>query len=140
MNKLTLIALAALVIVGLSYQAKKNSALPKVDAVEQKNQVSENVSHTAPSQPESSTTVGNTPVKDVTAVGGTTPSSEASKTVPEKQKDNCFAFEYRHKKEARDQDIENFLDYTNAFPLAQNFNAKSVCVKVNQKAVGFTLA
>jgi hypothetical protein len=72
---------------------------------------------------------------------GTTGSATAPvKVEPEKPKDNCFVTEYRHKKEAQSQDIENFLDYTNAFPLAANFNPKSLCVKVNQKAVNFTVA
>jgi hypothetical protein len=53
---------------------------------------------------------------------------------------NCFAFEYRHTKEAQNKDIEDFLDYSNAFPvLHANLNPKSVCVKVNQKPVAFKL-
>jgi hypothetical protein len=63
------------------------------------------------------------------------------KVEPQKPKDNCFTYEYRHKKEAKDQDIENFLDYTNAFPIARaDYNPNSVCVKVNQKAVNYTVA
>ena len=62
--------------------------------------------------------------------------------VPEKPKDDCFAFEYRHKKEAKSRDIEEFLDLTNAsFPLLHpNYNADTLCVKVNDKAVNFTMA
>jgi hypothetical protein len=68
-------------------------------------------------------------------------SQPVAKVEPEKPKDNCFTYEYRHKKEAKDQDIENFLDYTNAFPIARaNYNPNSVCVKVNQKAVNYTVA
>lgn len=49
---------------------------------------------------------------------------------------NCFSFEYKHQKEALNKDIEDFLDYSNAFPiLHQKVNQKTICVKVNGKAV-----
>lgn len=73
--------------------------------------------------------------------GTSTTSEKVVKTAPEKLKDNCFAFEFRHKKEAANQDIENFLDHTNAFPIVHNdYNPKSMCVKVNQKPVTYQLS
>ncbi len=51
---------------------------------------------------------------------------------------NCYTFEYRHHESAKAKDIESFLDFSNAFPLAaENVNKKSICVKVNQKPVEF---
>ena len=51
---------------------------------------------------------------------------------------NCYTFEYRHQESAKSKDIESFLDFSNAFPVAaENVNKKSICVKVNQKPVEF---
>jgi hypothetical protein len=62
---------------------------------------------------------------------------EVKKAAPE---NNCFSFEYRHTKEAQNKDIEDFLDYSNAFPvLHKGVNEKSVCVKVNNKPVAFKM-
>jgi hypothetical protein len=63
------------------------------------------------------------------------PAAPAAKPEPAK---NCFTFEYRHQEAAKSKDIESFLDFSNAFPLAaDNVNKKSICVKVNQKPVEF---
>ena len=81
------------------------------------------------------------------AAGSTAPGSSSSsaqvagevkkQAAPE---NNCFSFEYRHTKEAQNKDIEDFLDYSNAFPvLHKNVNEKSVCVKVNNKPVAFKM-
>jgi hypothetical protein len=57
-----------------------------------------------------------------------------------KIENNCFSYEYRHTKEAQDKDIEDFLDYSNAFAiLHKDLNPKSVCVKVNNKPVPFKM-
>jgi len=62
----------------------------------------------------------------------------AKKAAPE---NNCFAFEYRHTQDAKNRDIEDFLDDTNAFPILHpNANLKSICVKVNHKPVAFKLS
>jgi hypothetical protein len=58
---------------------------------------------------------------------------------PVKQND-CFAYEYHHTEAAAGKDIEDYLDYTNAFAVEHGpVNAKSVCVKVNQKPVKFKI-
>lgn len=68
----------------------------------------------------------------------TSASTEVKKAPP--AENNCFAFEYRHTKDAQNKDIEDFLDYSNAFPiLHKNLNEKSVCVKVNNKPVAFKM-
>jgi|GEM_PF-2145966 len=73
------------------------------------------------------------PAKSATSKSTTSapvPAAEPSK--------NCFTFEYRHQDSAKSKDIESFLDFSNAFPLAaENVNKKSICVKVNQKPVEF---
>jgi hypothetical protein len=48
---------------------------------------------------------------------------------------NCFSAEYQHTSKMANQDIEDFLDYSNAFPVAKDTNLKTVCVKVNGKPV-----
>jgi hypothetical protein len=49
---------------------------------------------------------------------------------------NCFAAEYKHTKKNKNQDIEEFLDFSNAYPIAQkDYNASTVCVKVNGQPV-----
>jgi hypothetical protein len=63
------------------------------------------------------------------------PNAPVAKSEPAK---NCHTFEYRHQESAKSKDIESFLDFSNAFPLAaENVNKKSICVKVNQKPVEF---
>lgn len=72
------------------------------------------------------------------AASGTTPSVTISEKP--KQENNCFVYEFQHKAEAKQKDIEDFMDFTNAFPIAhKEFNAKSLCVKVNQQPVPFKL-
>jgi hypothetical protein len=81
----------------------------------------------------------------VTGANGSTSGKpgEANKTAetkPVKQND-CFAYEYHHTEAAAGKDIEDYLDYTNAFVLEHGpVNPKSVCVKVNQKPVKFKMA
>lgn len=63
-----------------------------------------------------------------------TPGSEAA--IPQKKEDNCFKFSYQHQSKNQNRDIEEFLNDTNAFPILHpEVNAKSICVKVNDKAV-----
>lgn len=58
-----------------------------------------------------------------------------------KPESNCFSFEYKHEKEALNKDIEDFLDYSNAFPIFHDkVTEKSICVKVNDKAVPFKVS
>lgn len=60
---------------------------------------------------------------------------------PSKPDSNCFSFEYKHQKEALNKDIEDFLDYSNAFPILHaKVTEKSICVKVNGKPVPFKLS
>jgi hypothetical protein len=69
-----------------------------------------------------------------------TATATASRAQPPAPEKNCFAFQYRHKKSIKDRDIEDFLDYSNAFPvLHSGLNANSVCVKVNGKPVAFKM-
>jgi hypothetical protein len=178
MNKLILATLGILMVVGVSYQAKKsydahhglNSATSTGEnaqngvngingTVGANGQVAGAPNGTAGANGgvdasghalgmngqgvQGSGVNGTVSVNGVGAHGSAAPGTagtSVAKTEPEKPKDNCFAFEYRHKKEARDQDIENFLDFTNAFPVPANYNPKSLCVKVNQKAVNFQVA
>jgi hypothetical protein len=70
------------------------------------------------------------------------PVTAAVPSVEKKQEPakNCYTFEYRHQDSAKSKDIESFLDFSNAFPLAaENVNKKSICVKVNQKPVEFQI-
>ena len=47
-----------------------------------------------------------------------------------------FKFSYQHQPKNLNRDIEEFLNDTNAFPIANvNVNQKSICVKVNDKPV-----
>jgi hypothetical protein len=173
MNKMILIVVGVLMVVGISYQAKRSydshhasntSGTPGQNGVTGTDNVPGATNGTTAQTGQNGTDgagtagvngtngqgangvgtsgtngAGGTATTGTTGANGTG-TAVATKPVPEKPKDNCFAFEYRHKKEARDQDIENFLDYTNAFPLPANYNPKSLCVKVNQKAVNFQLA
>lgn len=95
---------------------------------------------------------GVSPISEGTTALETTPSAETAGVKPsekspgktldahEPPKQSCFAFEYRHTDEAKSKDIEEFLDFTNAFPvLHAGVNAKSICVRVNQKPVPFQL-
>lgn len=77
------------------------------------------------------------PGQPVAATGSHT---EVKKEAPPAPENNCFAYEYRHTKDAQNKDIEDFLDYSNAFPvLHKNVNEKSICVKVNNKPVAFKM-
>lgn len=70
------------------------------------------------------------------ATSGASGSGKVAGTTTAKPDSNCFSFEYKHQKEALNKDIEDFLDYSNAFPiLHQKVVNKSICVKVNGKAV-----
>jgi len=66
------------------------------------------------------------------------PNGATAKTEPVKKENNCFKFSYQHQSKNQNRDIEEFLNDTNAFPIAAaNVNQKSVCVKVNDKPVSF---
>lgn len=75
---------------------------------------------------------------------GTTPgTSSETKTAqaPQKSEPNCYSFQYQHKASAKNRDIEDFLDYSNGFAIDhENFNPKTLCVKVNSKPVKFTVS
>jgi hypothetical protein len=78
----------------------------------------------------------------VTAPGGAAGSGAAGTvaSAPEVPQNNCFTYEYRHQKEALNRDIEDFLDFSNAFPVYhEKVSQKSVCVKVNGKPAAFKL-
>jgi hypothetical protein len=87
----------------------------------------------------SSSTSAQNSAGGVNGTAGHSGAGEIAKATPTPKPDsNCFTFDYQHKKEARQKDIEDFLDYTNAFALLhKNVNEKSICVKVNQKPVAF---
>jgi hypothetical protein len=88
-----------------------------------------------------STGAGGTSGSTTGATGANGPSPLAGGAQdPSKPANNCFSFEYRHPKEALNQDIEDFLDYSNAFPvLHEKVSQKSICVKVNNKPTAFKL-
>ncbi len=73
----------------------------------------------------------------------TSDTAPRSKTVPQESiskapTPNCFVVEYQHKPDAKKRDREDFLDFTNAFPIPHTaYNQKSLCVKVNQKPVPY---
>ena len=55
--------------------------------------------------------------------------------------DSCFSFEYQHPVAMKTRDLEDFLDYSNVFPLeAVAPNPKSICVKVDGRPVEFQLS
>lgn len=58
-------------------------------------------------------------------------------TVPQSKKENnCFRFSYQHQQKDQQRDLEDYLNDSNAFPIAhENVNPKSICVKVNDKPV-----
>jgi hypothetical protein len=57
-----------------------------------------------------------------------------------KKENNCFKFSYQHESKNQNRDIEDFLNDTNAFPIASaNVNQKSICVRVNNKPVNHKL-
>ncbi len=67
--------------------------------------------------------------------GTTTNDSEVKDSV---SSNNCFRFSYQHQGKNLNRDLEDFLNDTNAFPISHaNVNKKSICVKVNDKAVNF---
>ncbi|MBU6154577.1 MAG: hypothetical protein KGP28_09780 [Bdellovibrionales bacterium] len=69
-----------------------------------------------------------------------TPVTSAPLSAKQEPAKNCLTFEYRHQESAKSKDIESFLDFSNAFPIAaENVNKKSICVKVNQKPVEFQI-
>ncbi len=148
MKKLLIFGLGMIVLVGVSYQVSKT-----IRSEKEVEPLSKNSGSTPSGEPE-----GNSALKTDSGISENntsqaTGASQASGTQTtgsgsqgngasqaDKPKDNCFAFEYRHTKAAQSQDIENFLDYTNAFPILHpNFNPKSICVKVNQKSVEYQL-
>lgn len=72
---------------------------------------------------------------------GTTLAGNDGKQEATKKDNNCFSFSYQHQSKNQNRDIEDFLNDTNAFPiLSPNVNQKSICVKVNNKPVGFKLS
>lgn len=82
------------------------------------------------------------------AAGTKTP-ADPTKTVQDgkltytqtKPESNCFSFEYKHQQQALNKDIEDFLDYSNAFPILHDkVTEKSICVKVNNKPVAFKVS
>jgi hypothetical protein len=49
---------------------------------------------------------------------------------------HCYSFEYRPSEESAKREIEDFLDFSSAFPvLHDRVDPKSICVKVNGKGV-----
>ncbi len=71
--------------------------------------------------------------------GSATAANAVDQVKPAEPAKNCFAFEYQHRKEDQNRDIEDFLEFSNAFPVLDGVNEKSICVKVNQKPVAFKL-
>ena len=68
----------------------------------------------------------------------TEPLASPVHSTPPPSQPNCYTYEFRHLESAKEKDIEDFLDFSNAFPIAhENINKKSICVKVNQKPVEF---
>lgn len=89
---------------------------------------------------------GNSAAPGAGSTGGMAPgapgagSDGTTAAVPAKPENNCFTYEYRHQKEALNKDIEDFLDYANAFPVPHDkISQKSVCVKVNGRPTAFKL-
>jgi len=139
MNKVIVLASTLFLIIGIGYTVKQKQNSPEQKSVSSSTAPNANTSGqaggTSASQVNGTQTgeAGQANKQDSLHVNGAT-----QKDAP---KDNCFAFEYQHKKDAKEQDIENFLDYTNAFPiLHSNYNEKSICVKINQKTVDFKIA
>ena len=155
MNKIILITLGILIIIGISYQVKHTHDSshdlginnPKGESQNKENTTGAKGLENGTSAGQNGTLANGGKPGSPTSATGSTPGANVGPdgapiaAAPEKPKDNCFSFEYRHKRAARDQDIENFLDYTNAFTLQHaNFNEKSLCVKVNQKPVNYQVA
>ena len=99
----------------------------------------------SPSSQDGTSTLSSTTSQGQGSGTGTATTKSSTKELlnekPSAPDSNCFAYEYRHLKEARDRDVEDFLDYSNAFPVHhKNVSAKSICVKVNDRPVAFKLS
>ncbi len=155
MKSIVIGVIAILLVVGVTWQVTRHHGthqeVSKVDSL--------NPSGTTPGAetvPGSTSPTGavtsaqNQPGSGGTTPGGSVPggvgvsgqkpgdAGKASELTSVKVDHNCFAFEYRHKKEALSRDIEDFLDLSNAFPvLHKDWNQKSMCVKVNQKPIAY---
>lgn len=116
---------------------------------ENTNLPAQNSAATQSAQPNTSEATGSTstgststtPALNTTHSNSTTslpPTTTASTTNHEP---NCFSFEYQHKSAAKNRDIEDFLDYSNGFSIEHSdLNAKTLCVKVNNKPVQYSLS
>jgi hypothetical protein len=138
-----IIALALLVGITLELDKRKNKGrTPEPDLRQSENLSQPNlpVESKSASQSESKNEVAT--ASDSAAphpsTQATSPSLPGSQPIHEDH--HCYAFEFRHKEEIKSRDIEDFLDFTNAFPIVHaNVNPKSICLKLNQKAVNFTV-
>ena len=52
---------------------------------------------------------------------------------------NCNVIEYRHTTKNQKKEIEDYLELINVFQLSDHYNPKTLCVKVNQKAVHYKI-
>lgn len=90
-----------------------------------------------PDQPPKTT---NSNVTSTNANGGIVSNSNIEKKEETKKENNCFKFSFQHESKNQNRDIEDFLNDTNAFPIANtNVNQKSICVRVNNKPVNHKL-
>jgi len=145
MNKKWLICLSALLVIAGGFFILKSGVKKAVESSlqdqktigpESASQTHENVPVQVPANSQAGASSASS--TSSTQVPGEAQKSVAKKAAPE---NNCFAFEYRHTSDAKNRDIEDFLDDTNAFPILHpNANLKSICVKVNHKPVAFKLA
>lgn len=124
MRNLGILALLVLLTIGIAYQVQKKKGNP----------LHETTVSSEPSLPPDSTS------NPMNTKNQNTESNHQAPKVALRADPNCFSYEYHHKKEAQSLDIEDFLDFSNAFPIRhQNWNQKSLCVKVNQKPVAFKI-
>ncbi len=142
MRKPVFIILALALLVGITLELDKRKG--KGRNLEPDHRQSETLPQ--PSAPAETTSAANHegapepthPASNQNTSPSTAPSSPGSQ--PTHEENHCYAFEFRHKDEIKSRDIEDFLDFTNAFPIVHaNVNPKSICLKVNQKAVNFTI-
>ena len=146
-NKFSLLFLFVVLMIGITYKVTQKKGAD-VEGVSQNGKPGTTESGTTGKtdlQNPNGQAVGANGQGSVGGVNGSTGNGQGSKaggvaeTTPE-QKNNCIAFEYKHKVDAQARDIEDFLDDSNAFPIFHSdVNKNSICVKVNQKPVAFKL-
>ena len=145
MKTLSLVIVGVLLMIGVSYQVLTHSKRQEVSKI----------TGTGVTDPSAENNKSGVAPTDTATVSGKTASTAASgtkidsvSTAPSKSNEltavkvehNCFSFEYKHKKEALNRDIEDFLELSNAFPIVhEKWNKDTLCVKVNQKAVPFKI-